>query len=378
MPSSRGRFERSRDPLALAVLVAIASGCLAVLDTSSGPDTPSRHVSDAVIDISNGADTLSVDIRPADAVDFPGPVDSNSPAWWDEQWGLVVINSEFEARGSAGADVFHLGPSELVAWNNQVNGGRWMEAAIPDADGVVYGWYHNEPFHLCCTYASDGSELAHSNVTAPQIGAARSFDAGGTWEDLGIVLSAPPDTLRCDSVNTYFGGGTGDLSVMLDGAGEYLYFYFTSFAGEADEQGVSVGFMPWALRDQPVVKKYRDGHWHEPGLGGRSTPLWPAQGVVADRAFDVLWGAALHYNIHVQRYVMLLNRAQGPDFGQEGVYLSFNETLDAHGWSEPKKIVDGGQWYPQVIGVDDKLAGQVSRFFMLGHSEWEIELSWRE
>ena len=46
-------------------------------------------------------------------------------------------------------------------------------------------------------------------------------------------------------------------------------------------------------------------------------------------------------------------------------------------WSVPGKIMDGGQWYPQVIGVEpregtDKLAGREARFFMSGQSKYVI------
>jgi len=74
---------------------------------------------------------------------------------------------------------------------------------------------------------------------------------------------------------------------------------------------------------------------------------------------------------------MLLSRAKGKGWKQEGIYLSFNVDLaDPKGWSPPQKIHDGGRWYPQVIGLQkgetDKVAGQVARFFMGGVSEWEI------
>jgi hypothetical protein len=50
---------------------------------------------------------------------------------------------------------------------------------------------------------------------------------------------------------------------------------------------------------------------------------------------------------------------------------------DPSTWSTPAKIMDGGQWYPQVIGTEDgsgtdKLAGEEARFFMSGRSSWVI------
>ncbi len=59
--------------------------------------------------------------------------------------------------------------------------------------------------------------------------------------------------------------------------------------------------------------------------------------------------------------------------------MTFNQWLaNPAGWNFPQKILHGGGWYPQVLGLDktkqetDKLAGQVARFFVHGLSAWEI------
>ena len=48
------------------------------------------------------------------------------------------------------------------------------------------------------------------------IGAAKSADRGLTWQDLGVILEAPPDSDACASSNRFVLGGVGDVSVMLD------------------------------------------------------------------------------------------------------------------------------------------------------------------
>jgi len=87
-----------------------------------------------------------------------------------------------------------------------VNGGRWIEATWRADDGTLYGWYHTSPAGLC----------PGTNLTAPKIGALRSTDNGLHWKDLGIVMEARPNTLKCDAQNGYFAGGHGDFCVMLD------------------------------------------------------------------------------------------------------------------------------------------------------------------
>jgi hypothetical protein len=94
----------------------------------------------------------------------------------------------------------------------------------------------------------------------------------------------------------------------------------------------------------------------------------------ADTLVDAFWGPSVHWNTYLQLYVMLLNHAHDSEWGQEGIYVSFAPKLDdPRLWSPPVKILNGGSWYPQVIGLEpaagtDKLAGEWARFFMSGTS----------
>lgn len=87
----------------------------------------------------------------------------------------------------------------------------------------------------------------------------------------------------------------------------------------------------------------------------------------------------MHWNDYLHQYVMLLNRTANESFGQEGIYVSFATSLDDPSlWSAPQRILAGGLWYPQVVGLrlgegTDKLAGQYARFFMGGNSNFVIE-----
>ncbi|MBN1855105.1 MAG: hypothetical protein JW829_20395 [Pirellulales bacterium] len=79
---------------------------------------------------------------------------------------------------------------------------------------------------------------------------------------------------------------------------------------------------------------------------------------------------------------MLLNRAKGKGWVQEGIYLRFSSDLtDPTAWSKPRKILERGTWYPVVVGLSDvehgtdKLAGRIARFFMAQRSVHEIVFS---
>ncbi len=317
------------------------------------------------------ADQPSIALRDATRVAFPAETDCNSPVHWDGAT-MYLFNSAGKPKRSSGPDLFHLSAAVDSPYNNQANGGRWIECTWKTGEGTLYGWYHHEPVGLC----------PGTGLTAPKIGAVRSKDNGATFEDLGIVIEARPGTLRCDAKNGFFASGHGDFSIMLDPRGEYLYFYFGNYAGAVAEQGVCAVRIRWADRDSPVgkVAKWHQAAWTEPGLGGRVTPIFPATIDWARADADSFWGPSIHFNTHLEQYVILLNRTKDkPGWPQEGVYVSFNpDAANPAGWTAPRKIVNGGAWYPQVIGLDtakqetDKRAGRVARFFMKGESRWEI------
>jgi hypothetical protein len=321
-------------------------------------------------------------LEAAPRVAFPSPADSNSPAFWQSVRGdqqLVVINSSPVPFRSVGSSVIGLTAGPPVMYRNEINGARWIEAVVPDSAGRLYGYYHNEPAGIC------GDD---PGKTAPRIGAVRSMDGGRSWTDLGIVIEAPPMAPDCSAPNRYFAGGVGDFSVIVDPSGTDLYFLFSTYSPAIEHQGVAIARMLWGDRDEPVgrvgiwsagIWRYPDATddgWVYPG----ATPFLPARvsWYHPSGRVDAFWGPSIHWNTLLDRYVILLSRAHDSKWEQEGVYLSTTTRLnDPSSWSMPQKIVDGGRWYPQVIGLEhgsgtDRLAGERARLFMGGVSEYEI------
>ena len=252
-----------------------------------------------------------------------------------------------------------------------------MESVLQAGNGTLYGYYHNEPLGLC----------PGTKKTVPRIGAARSLDNGLSWEDLGIILEAPVGSIDCNTPNEFFAGGVGDLNAVLNLEETDVYFFFTNYSGTESTQGVAVARMLWAQRDFPVgnVSIWDGSAWRYPAATRQvrrrpvePRPIYPAAVSWHDRSgyVDSFWGASVHWNTSLNQYVMLLNRAVDPAFTQEGIYIAFSPVLDEPArWTTPVKIMDGGFWYPQVIGLErdrgtDKLAGSVARFFTRGRSEY--------
>jgi len=320
-----------------------------------------------------------------------GEVDSNSPAVWELTGGLLrlFVVTSFDGRPSraSGRSLTQLGTAQLAALDPWPGGGVWMEAIVPDVDGTWYGYYHNEiPADEICP---------GSSKVIPRIGAARSRDRGRSWEDLGIILEAPAAAFVCDTNNVFFVNGVGDFSVQLDDDSRDLYFFFSQYERSMAQQGVAAARLAWADRDEPAGKLmvWRTRIWvpaaravndaDEPWAYSPGTPIFPVSDGFHDEGTtaNAFWGPSVHWNSYLQMYVMLLNRAKDTKYNQEGIYVSYSPRLDdPRIWSAPLKILNGGSWYPQVIGLDegigtDKEAGEWARFFMAGTSQHLIHFT---
>ena len=337
-----------------------------------------------------------VSLNTAPAISLPGTVDSNSPVLWDLEEGerrmFVMTSHSGSPSVAAGTGLDRLSAASVITMDPHPGHGVWMEAIVSDEVETWYGFYHNE---------WPASRCGRDDRFVPRIGAARSVDRGRTWQDLGVVIQARQSTTACESTNRYVIGGVGDLSVMLDPDKEYLYIFYSQYQQRQESQGVAVARLQWADRDQPSgrLELWRDGIW-EPDAGRReflgtipgtmrrriewvypaASPLVPTAQAWhdADDKVDAFWGPSVHWNTAVEQYVMLLNRAKDENYAQEGIYVSFAPRLDDPSlWTVPQKILNGGRWYPQVVGSSigtgtDKLAGASARFFMSGKSEWMI------
>jgi hypothetical protein len=307
--------------------------------------------------------------------ELPAEIDSSNPAVWSliegvhrlfviSSWGGIPVRSVGESIES----LRHDGPVDFARHPGH---GVWIESIIPADDGEWYAYYHHERAAELC---------GRADRQLPRIGALRSADHGRTWEDLGIVLDVPESSFACESANRFVLGGVGDVTAAVDAGTRDIYLYFSQYARDAAAQGVAAARLAWADRDDPVgkVSIWNGGAWLSDGHG---TPLVNARQPFHDRspAADVFWGPSIHWNTYLEQYVMLLNRARDDHFNNEGIYVSYSPTLtDPSRWTTPVKLMDGGGWYPQVIGMEpgagtDRIAGKRARFFLTGRSERYIE-----
>lgn len=311
---------------------------------------------------------------------FPSAADCNSPCWWSDD-GLHVLTSTGHPVHSAGPTLRQLERRGEIVYTAWRDGGRWIESVHQEPDGRLLGWYHNEPAH----YIPDEYQVGRQfPMTAPFIGAAVSYDNGYTWDDLGLVLAGPPDSLNLAERNYWFAGGNGDFSVILDRRGECFYFLFGTYYRDVAQQGISLARLRYEDRFCPVgkVQKWYQGGWTEPGLNGRVTPILPVRSSWYSPAPDAFWGPSVHWNTAIRQYVILMNRAIDPRWRQEGIYVSLTPDIgDPTSWTPPQRLLETSGWYPQVIGVDEaqreteRECGREARLFVHGKSEYLVRFS---
>ncbi|MEN4013885.1 MAG: hypothetical protein ROW48_17745 [Bellilinea sp.] len=323
---------------------------------------------------------VKIEIEQVEALRFPSAADCNSPCWWWQD-RFYVLNSTGHPVHSMGENVERMTRGAEITWTAWRDGGRWIESVHQEADGTLLGWYHNEPAHLVPDEYQAGRQFP---LTAPFIGAVISHDNGETWDDLGLVLVGGPETLNLEKHNFWFAGGNGDFSVILDRKREYFYFLFGSYYKDVAQQGISLARMRYQDRFCPVgkVMKWHQGGWQQPGLRGKVTPLIPVHADWYSPEPDTFWGPSVHWNTHIQQYVILMNRAIDPRWKQDGIYISLTHDIaDPSSWTPPLRILEEKGWYPQVVGSDtarqetEREAGALARLFIHGESKYRLRFS---
>jgi hypothetical protein len=347
---------------------------------------------------------ISVQVRDAAVIKFPGAatardgvqnaVDCNSPSLWDED-GLVLFNSYAQPWRIPSRDVTHLGAAEPVTLRGTVDGKQlselfvWIESVIAIPGKPLYGFLHYEPDGVC----TPGAHLP----TAPKVLAVSSTDGGRSWDLAGVVIEAPDGSLNCETKSPWDSGGHGDFTAILDRSGSFVYFFYSSYVRDPRQQGICGARM--SVKDLPApvgtVWKWDGADWAEPGLGGRSTPIFPSAIDWHRADADIFWGPSVHWNTWLGCYVMLASRAVDTRMTGDGTWISWSSTPERpSSWSTPRQIIrreqigrltDGGRacnatthgWYPQVMGLGhgetDALCGKTGRLFIGGVSRAEIE-----
>ncbi|BCA54117.1 hypothetical protein W02_12570 [Nitrospira sp. KM1] len=209
--------------------------------------------------------------------------------------------------------------------------------------GCLLMFYHAEFYIVPPNYLPFYSE----------IGIARSLDEGQTWIDLGAIVTPHlPRTAHFYQIRrSSWDIGWGAYAVV----GEYFYLYFADLL---DESGVNrpvnhgvarariVDVLQAATEHRTVSdwKKYFEGHWSEPGIGGKSSTL------IEQRGESFLLGD-ISYNEYIRKYIAVFIGEPWPNSD-----LYWAESEDALQWTHFHKIVDdpGHEMYVTLAGTENQ------------------------
>lgn len=167
-----------------------------------------------------------------------------------------------------------LAPGQPGAFDNGYAG---INALWREPSGRLLAFYH----------AEDQEGMAHTVSQVPgfycSVAAAASTDGGNTFEKLGPILTGHLPKNPAGTPDQ----GCGEPCVQEDPGGKYLLVYYTSHE-RAGNRGVQVCLArcPIAEVAQPASwRKYHEGAFDEPGLGGRDTPVLASPFSAADAVF---------------------------------------------------------------------------------------------
>jgi Ricin-type beta-trefoil lectin domain-like len=204
-------------------------------------------------------DDATLDKTLSDAVNPANPKDRNNNTTWRCNNSPTGKEATYAAKGSGYVEKNYC---DLI--------GVWVDPDTGDWYGLVHNEFTPDPF---------GTDGLHYDA----VDYAVSTDQGQTWTIEGHVLTSPYATKRDDTTafpeQTYY-YGDGDPRLFVDTASGYFYVYYGSRT--VDKSGGWVTFYEHVARAPISAKmapsswrKYYDGSWSQPGIGGKESNLIP-------------------------------------------------------------------------------------------------------
>lgn len=191
--------------------------------------------------------------------------------------------------------------------------------------GISGAWHAPSGEVLAIYHAEDQEGMPRNKEDIPgfycRVALAVSRDNGATFEKRGPIL----DGQVAKVAGGRFDQGVGDPCLFAEPGGEFLYCYYTSHE-PVGGRGVTICMARCPVTDAMKLdawRKYFDGGFTEPGLGGRDTP------VVTSGARDAcVVFPQVTYVPALRQFVMLFCMSawlEGEKPGRSGVYVAFSD-----------------------------------------------------
>lgn len=213
------------------------------------------------------------------------------------------------------------------------SGGAWLYTVLRGKEGRMLGFYHAEDrtFPL----SPESNFIAYKSIAR-----CVSEDSGLTWKNREQILTAhAPKPKRAKW------SGLGDHCIVWDPASRQLVCFFQE-----------EGYLSMAVSSDPqgragTWRKWYQGGFTEPGLGGRATAL-PAFAKHPGGNPSLLW------NTYLERWLITWHTWRGD--------LWISSSTNLMDWSPPKILLKklpgkGKAWYPTLVGTTDKVGSETLR-----------------
>jgi hypothetical protein len=194
-----------------------------------------------------------------------------------------------------------------------------------------------------------------ANPFYSRTGIAKSTDEGYTWQDLGTILTVPHPYDPTGATDV----GENPLVPYNDPITHQKYFYiffpqhcWTATAACSDFTYISVARVPY--RDLLITtaagnsvsnlfRKYYEGKWDQPGIGGMASETFPGVTGETDGDFQIVWSD------YRKRFIAMVDNAQ---------YIAYGESVDGTYWP-PMQVVytepnlNAVVGYANAVGLGD-------------------------
>lgn len=328
--------------------------------------------------LSVGSVALSPPSETADINFRLGPAEVNEPFnfFQDGTFSLAKIGSEIYTLPPvnnvdtcdqfvwSGTDIDNLYPKTFMQGltaNAHYDRGRiydaygwWPFSLWVDNSGKWYSYMHTED-----SIQVDTGNIGHGSDLRT-IALWTSIDQGAHWVYEGVSLSidsqyAVPGNLQ---TNWPRNGGTGDHKMVISKDGQYLYILYTVFTYDNPEivsNHVHGNLcVARAVLDSNGVpgpfKKYYNGGFSQPGVGGHETFVMSPTGVPTKDNSQ----RSVQWNEYLKKYVMV--------FADRIDHLNISFSDDLVSWSTPQFLMryDNFTLYANMVSFasDDKTGGK--------------------
>lgn len=195
---------------------------------------------------------------------------------------------------------------------------------------TIYGVYHAED-HV--GKSSKVAEARGGYAAMFSVGLAVSQDGGKTFRKEGQILSSCHPYEQGKEC-----GGLGDITVCADKSRTYLLAYYADFS-RGQGKGIQICLARSPITDKAMPgtwKKYYDGAFSEPGLGGKESYVLSMNDVGGDA-----WSPHVIYSPQLDRYLLtfactIREETDGVSYfrpKRSGIYIAASK--DGLNWSEP-------------------------------------------